>query len=45
MLSNELIRVGVAQEGIKAHSMIDLHDPQLDWVSLAHGMGIEAVIN
>ncbi|MDC9596660.1 acetolactate synthase large subunit [Xenorhabdus anantnagensis] len=43
VLHNELIRVGAAQKGIKAHSMIELTDPQIDWVSLAHGMGIEAV--
>ncbi|MDC9614266.1 acetolactate synthase large subunit [Xenorhabdus khoisanae] len=43
VLNNELMRVGAVQEGIKAHSMLDLNNPQIDWVSLAHGMGIEAV--
>ncbi|MDX7986543.1 acetolactate synthase large subunit [Xenorhabdus sp. 12] len=43
VLHNELIRVGAAQEGIKAHSMIELTNPHIDWVSLARGMGVEAV--
>jgi acetolactate synthase I/II/III large subunit len=27
---------------LKAQSLFDLHDPTLDWVKLAEGMGVEA---
>ncbi len=42
ILNVELKRVGAAAQGPKAMSMLDLHDPVLDWVSLAQGMGVEA---
>ncbi|MFL5253657.1 MAG: acetolactate synthase large subunit [Rhodopila sp.] len=42
VLHEELKTVG-AQEGAKAFSMLDLHNPTLDWVHLARGMGVEAV--
>jgi acetolactate synthase I/II/III large subunit len=42
ILNVELKRVGAAERGPKALSMLDLHDPVLDWVSLAQGMGVEA---
>jgi acetolactate synthase I/II/III large subunit len=42
ILNVELKRVGAAERGPKALSMLDLHDPVLDWVSLARGMGVEA---
>jgi acetolactate synthase-1/2/3 large subunit len=42
ILNVELMRVGVANPGPKALSMLDLHNPTLDWVSLAAGMGVEA---
>ena len=42
VLREELEKVG-AGEGVKAASMLDLHDPSLDWVQLAQGMGVEAV--
>jgi len=42
VLRDELAQVG-AKEGAKAASMLDLHDPALDWVHLAQGMGVEAV--
>jgi thiamine pyrophosphate-dependent acetolactate synthase large subunit-like protein len=35
-------RVGVDNPGLKARSLFDLHDPTLDWVKLAEGMGVEA---
>jgi acetolactate synthase I/II/III large subunit len=41
ILNVELKRVG-AERGPKALSMLDLHDPVLDWTSLARGMGVEA---
>jgi acetolactate synthase-1/2/3 large subunit len=41
ILNVELKRVG-AGAGPKALSMLDLHNPTLDWVSLARGMGVEA---
>jgi acetolactate synthase I/II/III large subunit len=42
ILNVELRRVGAAERGPKAMSMLDLHNPVLDWVSLAQGMGVEA---
>jgi acetolactate synthase-1/2/3 large subunit len=36
------MRVGVRAPGPKALSMLDLHNPTLDWVSLAAGLGVEA---
>jgi acetolactate synthase I/II/III large subunit len=42
ILNIELMRVGVEQAGPKALSMLDLHDPTLDWLSLAAGLGLEA---
>jgi acetolactate synthase-1/2/3 large subunit len=42
ILNVELMRVGAESRGPKALSMLDLHDPVLDWVALAHGMGVEA---
>jgi acetolactate synthase-1/2/3 large subunit len=43
ILMIELMRVGAEQAGPKARSMLDLRDPELDWVQLASGMGVEAV--
>jgi acetolactate synthase-1/2/3 large subunit len=42
ILNIELMRVGATGRGPKAMSMLDLHDPTLDWVKLAEGMGVEA---
>lgn len=42
ILNIELARVGVGNPGPKALSMLDLHNPELDWVKLATGMGLEA---
>jgi acetolactate synthase-1/2/3 large subunit len=42
ILNIELQRVG-ADSGPKALSMLDLGNPDLDWVALASGMGVEAV--
>lgn len=42
VLNMELQRVGAAQVGPKALSMLDLHGPELDFVSLAQGMGVGA---
>src|ERR1700742_3202738 len=38
----ELARVGAGEPGPQALSMLDLHNPELDWVKLASGMGVEA---
>ncbi len=35
-------RVGVEHPGPTALSMLDLHDPTLDWLSLGAGLGVEA---
>jgi acetolactate synthase I/II/III large subunit len=43
ILVEELRAVGATEGGAKALSMFDLHDPTLDWVRLAEGMGVEAV--
>ena len=42
ILNIELQRVG-ADAGPQALSMLDIGNPDLDWVSLAQGMGVEAV--
>jgi acetolactate synthase-1/2/3 large subunit len=42
ILNIELARVGVDNPGLRARSLFDLHDPTLDWVKLAQGMGVEA---
>ncbi len=42
ILNFELMRVGVENPGPKALSLLDLRNPELDWVALANGMGVEA---
>jgi acetolactate synthase-1/2/3 large subunit len=42
ILNVELARVGARNVGPKALSMLDLHNPELDFVALAKGMGVEA---
>ena len=42
ILNIELGRVGVANAGEKALSLLDLTNPTLDWVSLSEGMGVPA---
>jgi acetolactate synthase-1/2/3 large subunit len=42
ILNVELARVGARNVGPKALSMLDLHNPELDFVKLAGGMGVEA---
>ena len=42
ILNIELARVGAGNAGPKALSMIDISRPELDWVALARGMGVEA---
>ncbi|MBV9659971.1 MAG: acetolactate synthase large subunit [Acidimicrobiales bacterium] len=42
ILNMELRRVGAAAGGPRARSMLDLRDPELDFVSLAAGMGLPA---
>jgi acetolactate synthase-1/2/3 large subunit len=41
-LNVELMRVGVEHPGPKALSMLDLHNPTLDWLALGAGIGIDA---
>jgi len=38
----ELARVGARHPGPRALSMLDLHNPELNWKSLAEGMGVAA---
>ncbi|MEI9987038.1 MAG: acetolactate synthase large subunit [Aliidongia sp.] len=42
ILNVEMMRVGAENPGPKALSMFDLRNPELNWVSLAQGMGVEA---
>jgi acetolactate synthase-1/2/3 large subunit len=42
VLQIEFGRVGAHNPGPKAMSMLDLSNPELNWVSLAHGMGVPA---
>ena len=42
ILNMELQRVGATAGGPRARSMLDLHDPELDFVALATGMGVPA---
>jgi acetolactate synthase-1/2/3 large subunit len=42
ILNVELARVGAANPGPRALSMLDLHNPELDFVAMASGMGVEA---
>jgi len=40
ILNIEMERVGVAESSTKARSLLDLSNPDLDWVKLAEGMGV-----
>jgi acetolactate synthase-1/2/3 large subunit len=40
ILRGELKQMGIAEPGPKAAAMLDLGDPDLDWVKLAEGMGV-----
>jgi acetolactate synthase-1/2/3 large subunit len=42
ILNMELGRVGAEVGGAKAKEMLDLHNPTLDFVALATGMGVPA---
>ena len=42
ILNVELERVGAAGAGAKARRMLDIGDPQIDWVKIAQGFGVEA---
>ena len=43
ILNIELGRVGVANPGSKALSLLDLSNPTLDWISISEGLGVKAV--
>jgi acetolactate synthase-1/2/3 large subunit len=42
ILNVELARVGAIGAGPKARSMLDLHNPEMNWVKIAEGLGVEA---
>ncbi|MEM7254017.1 MAG: acetolactate synthase large subunit [Pseudomonadota bacterium] len=42
ILQGELAKVGAGNPGRKALDMLDLGRPDLDWVAMANGMGVEA---
>jgi acetolactate synthase I/II/III large subunit len=44
ILEFELARAGVARPGAGARSLTGLGAPELDWVSLARGMGVDGVV-
>ena len=43
ILEHEFANVGAAAPGPRARDMLEIGRPTLDWVSLARGMGVEAV--
>jgi len=43
ILNVEFGRVGVGAPGERAQSMLSIGDPDIDWVKMAEGMGVEAV--
>ncbi|MBT5266423.1 MAG: hypothetical protein HOL85_16425, partial [Rhodospirillaceae bacterium] len=43
ILQGELAAVGAANPGRKALDMLEIGRPDLDWVALAGGMGVQAV--
>lgn len=42
ILNLELERVGAESVGDAALSMLDLHNPEMNWVKIAQGLGVEA---
>jgi len=40
ILQAELGRAGIAEPGPQARSLTDLTHPEIDWVSLARGLGV-----
>jgi acetolactate synthase-1/2/3 large subunit len=42
ILNFELLRLGVGAAGGRALSMLDLHNPEMNWVQIANGLGVEA---
>lgn len=42
ILYMELIRVGVDNPGERAHAMLDLSNPSIEWTKIAEGMGVTA---
>ncbi|MGP9812025.1 acetolactate synthase large subunit [Rhodopseudomonas sp. NSM] len=42
ILNVELQRVGASGAGSKALSMLDLHNPEMNWMKIAEGLGVEA---
>ena len=43
ILNVEMDRTGAGEAGPSARKLLDLGDPAIDWVSLAGGMGVDAV--
>jgi len=42
ILKGELVGVGAANWGERAERMLSIVDPEISWVKLAEGMGVEA---
>jgi acetolactate synthase-1/2/3 large subunit len=42
ILNYEFYRVGVTTVGESAKSMLDLHNPEMNWMQIASGLGVEA---
>lgn len=43
ILNIEMTRTGAGQAGPSAAKLLDLGDPKIDWVSVAKGLGVQAV--
>lgn len=43
ILRGELTNVGAKNPGRKAHDMLSLANPELDWVAMARGMGVDGL--
>jgi len=43
ILNIEMTRTGAGQAGPSAAKLLDLGDPKIDWVSVAQGLGVQAV--
>ena len=43
ILRHEMAAVGVTDPGRNARAMFDIAGPELDWVALARGQGLDAV--
>jgi acetolactate synthase-1/2/3 large subunit len=43
ILKGEMVNVGAPKWGRRAEELLSMSNPQISWVKLAEGMGVEAV--